>query len=298
MKRLISLAAGSFLMFIAASKPAHADLIYQSQAEGLISTFDTVTGTTSIIGSTTVGTIDGLAFSPHGVLYGIRDNHATQNARLYVIDTLTGQATFVGQTGIPLAEGLAFGVDGTLYSMSQGNLYSVDISNANVSLLQSNLIELDGLTVSTVDVNSKSGVIPKGTIFGVRPTSENGGTTYIYTIDPVTFVQTLVHTVPLSVIDETLEFSPSGRLYGNNLDRSPGGSGWWLIDLSGDSHQLIGISSTLVTGSAIAPVAVPEPSALWCGMLALLIGKRFRGDRLVAGRRIAMSRRTAAMRSP
>ncbi len=41
-------------------------------------------------------------------------------------------------------------------------------TNANVTLLQTGFVKLDGLTVAPVDVNSAIGIIAKGTILGVR----------------------------------------------------------------------------------------------------------------------------------
>ena len=254
------LAMAGCLLVLSAIPGAVGDLIYQSESGGAISTFDTVGGVPTAIGDTAVQTIDALAFGPGGVLLGIRDTDITNNASLYTIDLNTGAATLVRQTGLVLPEGLAYGLDGTLYTMAGGSLHSLNPATAEAALLASGLVQFDGLTVAPLDVASAAGTIARGSLVGVRPTLEDGGITYIYAIYLDTLTQTLVHTVPLSVVDETLEFGPDGTLYGNDHIRSPGGSGWWVVDLLGDNHQRIGITNTRVWGSAI--LSVPEPSTL------------------------------------
>ena len=76
--------------------------------------------------------MDGVAFSPEGVLYGLRQGASS----LYTIDPLTGATALVGSLGISFSfggtvvGGLAFSPDGTLFAVMGGatdsNLYRLD----------------------------------------------------------------------------------------------------------------------------------------------------------------------------
>lgn len=66
--------------------------------------------------------LDGLAFDPQGVLYGLRQG----GAALYIVNPFTGETTLVGNLGLTLSEpasvgGLAFAPDGVLYAALGGD---------------------------------------------------------------------------------------------------------------------------------------------------------------------------------
>ncbi|MEX0740818.1 MAG: hypothetical protein WD071_15905, partial [Pseudohongiella sp.] len=117
--RLLLMVAIGTLLAIPSAQTA---VLFQSGSIGVLETFDTVSGATALIGSSPVGTMDGLAFSPNGTLYGIHSSPmpSSDQGSLYTINIRTGEANLVGHTGL-LAQGMTFGLDGTLYTMAGGN---------------------------------------------------------------------------------------------------------------------------------------------------------------------------------
>ena len=100
--------------------------------------------------------LDGLAFSPSGVLYGITQpvTDVTGHARLVVVDALTGAETVVGtNTGVidnAVLGGLAFAPDGTLYAVESDNvtvtdLYTIDVTTGTATLIGSNNQRFSGI---------------------------------------------------------------------------------------------------------------------------------------------------------
>jgi hypothetical protein len=83
------------------------------------------TGAYSLIGSTRVAGLVGLAFDPvNGQLFGLRNGG--EGSGLFSINQLTGTATLIGNTG-SVDRGLVFSPSGQLYAFSDsGQLYHVD----------------------------------------------------------------------------------------------------------------------------------------------------------------------------
>ncbi len=78
--------------------------------------------------------MDGLAFSPDGVLFGL----AQDSASLYTINQTSGATTLVGSLGISKAHGLgglAFRSDGTLFGVIDDQLYTIDKATGTPSLV-------------------------------------------------------------------------------------------------------------------------------------------------------------------
>ena len=75
--------------------------------------------------------MDGLDFSPGGILYGLKqgDFSVVDTHKLYTIDQTTGATTLVGDTGItPIGTvaGLTFAPDGTLFAAINDELYTLN----------------------------------------------------------------------------------------------------------------------------------------------------------------------------
>ncbi len=94
--------------------------------------------------------IRGLAFSPSGVLYGLR--YGTPGV-LVTINTSTGAVTTVGSTGLSLIQGLEFSPGGTLYAADLGK----------------GIVTLNPATGAWTDANGPSGqtiaFAPDGTLY-------------------------------------------------------------------------------------------------------------------------------------
>jgi hypothetical protein len=96
-------------------------------------TLDPFSGTTTLIGSTGMGPIAGLAYDQTtGIMYGITGGNGTQtggSGNLVTLNLATGTATTIGPVGFA-AGSLKFGPDGNLYAGSTGsnpgNLYRIN----------------------------------------------------------------------------------------------------------------------------------------------------------------------------
>jgi hypothetical protein len=75
------------------SSSARADVVYVSRVFNAFGTVDLTTGVYTSIGTTSVG-LDGLAFAPDGMLYGMGSDNT-----LYKVDKATAGLTKVGATG-------------------------------------------------------------------------------------------------------------------------------------------------------------------------------------------------------
>lgn len=87
--------------------------------------------------------MDGLAFSPGGVLYGLSQGATDGGNKLYTIDPASGATTLVGALGVgdSAVGGLAFAADGTLYATlsdlnpTAAKLYALDVSSGAATLI-------------------------------------------------------------------------------------------------------------------------------------------------------------------
>ncbi|MBS0439838.1 MAG: hypothetical protein JSS33_10555 [Proteobacteria bacterium] len=168
----------ALVLGVFASQARAADLVGYGEAFNVLYSVDLATNTAvSIGGAGTIGgqqiaNIEGLTFSPGGVLYGVSDAGPTKT--LLTIDKTTGIATAIGalSTGSnnQLDLGLAFTCDGKLWmSASTGQFWSVDPATANVTLLGNLGVKLTGLAA-------------RGSLlFGTGSQGNNN----LYSIDPV-----------------------------------------------------------------------------------------------------------------
>ncbi|MHC4642535.1 MAG: DUF7901 domain-containing protein [Planctomycetota bacterium] len=73
--------------------------------------------------------MDGLDFSPGGVLYGLEQGTLSPTYKLYTIDQTTATPTLVGDTGVSTnggVAGLTFAPDGTLFAAMNDELYTLN----------------------------------------------------------------------------------------------------------------------------------------------------------------------------
>jgi hypothetical protein len=98
---------------------------YDSPNPSGLYTININTGALSLIGSTGVAGLVGVAFNPlNGQLFGLRNNG--EGAGLFSINQITGAATLIGNTGF-VDRGLTFSPSGQLYGFTdQGALYRID----------------------------------------------------------------------------------------------------------------------------------------------------------------------------
>lgn len=205
-----------------------------------------------------------LAFDNQGTLFGVSDA-----GQLWTIDTLTGSASagpFLSAAGAPLGTGLVRGIAFD----AQNTLYASDGRNDR-------LITVDPVTGTVTPI----GDIPfaEALTFGadgeLYASSEND----LLRIDPETADVTTIGTFGMSSIETDLRmpglvFDPtSGVLLGadggfdNNLYEINTGTGQASLigSLQGPS------SGFAVTGLAVGPAAIPEPT-VWLPLAMLGVG--------------------------
>jgi hypothetical protein len=103
-------------------------VITSSGGQSQLKTLNPFAGTSTLIGSTGIGPIDGLAYDQTtGIMYGTTGG-SKSSSNLVTINLATGAATVIGSVGFN-AGSLEFGPDGNLYAGSvggTGNLYRIN----------------------------------------------------------------------------------------------------------------------------------------------------------------------------
>jgi hypothetical protein len=143
-----------------------------------LATLDLNTGAASLVGQPLGQSLMmmGVIVSPQGALYGGAMPSGMPPTSMYSIDTVTGLPTFVGFSGTS-GELMSFAYDpqGTLYSASPTNLYTVDLTTGNATLVTPLAIgAVMGLAVDS------DGIMYATNFVGCPPCSS------VYRIDPVT----------------------------------------------------------------------------------------------------------------
>jgi hypothetical protein len=109
-------------------------------------TFDLVAGTAHEIGSTSV-TIDALAFDTNNVLYALGQD----DVNLYTINQTNGIVSLVGPLGVNMSSpfaGMTFGPDGTLYGAINDQLYTINKTTGEASVVSTNVLDFGYSSVS------------------------------------------------------------------------------------------------------------------------------------------------------
>jgi hypothetical protein len=252
------LALLTFLIFIGAAGPATAGPFGYATDVGRYSddvgnwlsdlySVDLGAGTATLIGSTGVDYIEGVAIDSNGNLF------ATDSmGKFYTVNKTTGAATLIGYTGLSNVEGLDFN-GSTLLGVdfnSQPSVYSIDLTTGAISPIVTTQSST-GLIRSAAVMNANTMLIR-----GDDNVNIDNGT--LYGLDLVTGAVTPIGAVDLGSILTGLDFASDGNLYG--------------LKINGDILQIdpVTAAETWIAGTGIQwldltitnAVPVPEPSTM------------------------------------
>lgn len=239
----------ALVLGVFASQARAADVVGYGEAFNVLYSIDLTTKTAVQIGGAgtingqSVANIEGLTFSPSGMLYAVSDAGATKT--LLTIDTHTGIATAVGALNLGTANqldlGLTFTCDGKLWmSASTGQFWSVDPVTANITALGNLGVKITGLAARGA------------TLFGAGGQGNNN----LYSIDPVKMTANLVGNYQSANYITTTSpgFDPSGQLWAI-LDYVPPQQGSTSIAPWSDLAQISLTTGTLTDVGNITPPA-------------------------------------------
>ncbi|MBS0556524.1 MAG: hypothetical protein JSR27_03815 [Proteobacteria bacterium] len=241
----------ALVLGVFASQARAADLVGYGEAFNVLYSVDLTTNTAVQIGGAgtlnnqQIANIEGLTFSPGGVLYAVSDAGATKT--LLTIDKNTGLATAVGTLKLggavsQLDLGLAFTCDGKLWmSASTGQFWSVDPATANATLVGNLGVKITGLAAR--------GAL----IFGTGSQGNNN----LYSIDPTKPAATLIgsYQSPDYVTTVSPGFDSTGQLWAI-LDYVPPQPGNTTVAAWSDLAKLAVSSGALTNLGSITP---PRP---------------------------------------
>jgi hypothetical protein len=171
---------------------------------GNLITIDFETGAGTLIGSTGLGAVQGLAINSIGHMYATALN-STGLSILYRLDAATGAPTPVGNTGVTFLEGIAFDENDVLYGISySGALVTLSTTTGVASLVgDTSIVGWAGLAADP----------PTGVLYasmgGFAATPNE-----IYTIDKSDATWTLLGTTGFSGPTPDIAFDAKGVLYG------------------------------------------------------------------------------------
>ena len=121
-----------------------------SNQYGDLWSFDLTLGSSTYIGAFQPS-MDGLDFSPGGVLYGLEQGTGSSTYKLYTIDQTTATPILVGDTGVTISgsvAGITFTPDGTLYAALNNDLYTLNPGTGAATLIGPiGFTGISGLTV-------------------------------------------------------------------------------------------------------------------------------------------------------
>ncbi|MDH4070395.1 MAG: T9SS type A sorting domain-containing protein [Ignavibacteria bacterium] len=168
---------------------------------GSLLTIDLVTGAGTVVGSSGLVGLPGLAINSSGVIYATE----TSNGDLYTINASTGEATFVGSTGLGFLDAIAFSADDVLYGIDVAfDLYTIDTGTATPTLVGNTGDVFTGMAFDPTDGTCYASV------GGFAPINPDG----IATIDITTGAATIIGTTGLGGSTPDLHFDQDGNLYG------------------------------------------------------------------------------------
>jgi len=225
--------------------PAEFGVLYASTGradQGRLLTIDTATGAGTLVGSTGLAAIPGLAINTQGEVFG-----ADQlTGDLYRIDAATGQSGFAASTGLFALQALAFDANGVLYGVDfsqsdfNSRLYTINTASGATTLIGIAGDFFTGIAFDPTD----------GTLWG--STGGAGGPNIadaIYTIDPTTGEATFVGTTGLGGPTPDIQFDADGNMYGVK------GGGL-------NENRLIAIDKTTGAGTVIGPIGFASVSGM------------------------------------
>ncbi len=254
------------------AQAAHSTLLGINFSNGDLYDVSTTDGSLSVIGSTGITFLAGLA--DNGTLHGVT---AGSDASLYTIDATTAAATKVGTTGLSaIFEGaLAFDSSGTLWMASgqaggaDARIYTVDTATGAATL--------QGTLAGRVDVNGLA-FRSDATLVGIESKLFAPGV--FFSIDLTTFATTDIASFGFNIGggNGLAAVGDTGYM-ATSASTAPGGgtNSLYELDLLTGSTSLIGsFGSTITSGTGITGLAVravPIPAAAWLfssGLLGLI----------------------------
>jgi PEP-CTERM motif len=226
------------LLFTGAGKSSAGPVDYVYLTNGEFGTTDLQNGSFTLIGPASTEYED-LTRLPGGVLYG-----ANGSSQLLIINQITGAiSSVVGNMGNDIFA-VKFSGSGALFGTSATDLYTINKSNANPTLVGAFGIANSGVFDVTFNGNKMY----------LQETNGAGGISNLYTVNTSTGVATLVGNVGYALW--ALDFEGS-TLYGF----TQGGQIVSIDTTSGAGTFLANESSGIVLAATTA-AAVPEPAAL------------------------------------
>ena len=241
MKQLFFSLAG-LTLFAVVTDVSSADTIdYVYLTSHQFGTMDVQNGAFTNIGPVST-TYEDLTRLPGGTLYGV-----DSSSNLLVIDQATGSASsVVGNMGNAIL-GAKLSGSGTLFGYSNTELYTINTSNANASLVGAFGVPAGYYYDATFN----------GNMMYLQETNGAGGVSNLYTVNTSTGLATLVGNIGYEVF--ALDFEGS-TLYGFTA----GGQIVTINTTSGAGTFLAGQQqgSGVVYSDATASAAVPEPATL------------------------------------
>jgi len=203
---------------------------------GRIITIDLNTGSGTLIGSTGLSAVPGLAIDSDGYIYGVE----ASTSSLYQIDATTGAAVFVASTGLSSLPAIAFDGNDVLYGLGVDplnfnfNLYTINTSTGIPTLIgPAGSASWRGMAFNPID----------GTLWASTSWED------IYVIDPETGTATFIGNTNLSMGMPDIQFDEQGILYG----AAGGGS---------QTSDLVSIDQTTGTGTLIGSTGFSSVSGM------------------------------------
>jgi hypothetical protein len=144
---------GSFTGLEWVGSTLYGTVIFGPGGPSELRTLNPTTGASTLIGSTGIGPISGLAYN--GTMYGITGGAFGGASDLVTVNLATGVATVIGSVGFN-GGSLEFGPDGNLYGGATGgssNLYRINpLSGASTLVGSTGFLNVTGLTLASNQV--------------------------------------------------------------------------------------------------------------------------------------------------
>ena len=232
-----------------------ADLIGYGEAFNVLYSIDLTNNTATQIGAAgsingqVIANIEGLTFSPNGILYAVSDAGASKI--LLTIDKSTGLASVVGNlnlsTSSQLDLGLAFTCDGRLWmSAGTGQFWEVNPATAAVTVVGNLGVKITGLAGHGATLNGTG----------------SQGNNNLYSIDPANATATLIGSYQSANYITTASpgFDSTGQLWAV-LDYVPPQPGKVSVEQWSDLAQIAVTTGMIANRGAItasSPSSVPN----------------------------------------